>query len=66
MSGANIFDTKDYYEYYTRLQPEARNPKLPKPGYMPGLDYCLNPTENEINKQENMINTSYLLHPKID
>jgi len=50
MSGANIFDTKDYYEYYTRLQPEARNPKLPKPGYMPGVDFLLNQTVDENNK----------------
>lgn len=29
----DIYGTKDYYDYYTRLQPQLRNPKLPKPTY---------------------------------
>jgi len=32
----NIYGTKDYYDYYTRLQPQLRNPKLPKPTYNDG------------------------------
>jgi hypothetical protein len=33
-SQIGIYGTKDYYEYYQRLEPNLRNPKLPKPTYV--------------------------------
>ena len=29
----NIYGTKDYFDYYTRMNPNKRDPKLPKPTY---------------------------------
>lgn len=41
---SNLYDTKDYYDYYTRLQPKLRNPKLPKPTYLNNVS--LNSSQN--------------------
>lgn len=39
----NIYGTKDYYDYYTRLQPQLRNPKLPKPTYIQEPSVAVSP-----------------------
>ena len=48
----NIYGTKDYFDYYTRLLPQHRDPKLPKPTYYESMGIIESTAStNQINPQ---------------